>query len=98
MAERGQPCLEFAPAIPYTQTSDQPLDLRIQKTLMSELQEARWSVISERGREAASLRYAEAARLMRELQGQKVYGTCVVSDEAAHRLNGSTPAAMDAAP
>ncbi len=65
---------------------------------MSELQAACWSVISERGREAASLRYAEAARLMRELQGQKVYGTCVVSDEAAHRLNNSTPAAPAIAP
>ena len=65
---------------------------------MSELKEARWSVISERGREAAGLRYAEAARLMRELQGQKVYGTYVVSDEAAHRLKSSTPAAPDAAP
>ena len=55
---------------------------------MSELNERRWSVLSERGLEAAGLVYADAASLMRRLLGEKVYGTCVVTDEAASRLGG----------
>ncbi len=56
---------------------------------MSELNERRWSVLSERGREAAGLVYADAAELMRRLLGEKVHGTCVVTDEAAARLGGA---------
>lgn len=55
---------------------------------MGELNEGRWSVVSERGREAAGLPYADAAALVRRLLGEKVYGTCVVTDEAAARLGG----------
>jgi hypothetical protein len=72
---------------------------------VGELREGRWSVVSERGREAGGLSYAEAAALVRRLLGEKVYGTCVVTDEAAARLaverqagaphgnNGAQPAA-----
>lgn len=56
---------------------------------MGELNEGRWSVISERGREAAGVPYAEAAALVRRLLGEKIYGTCVVTDEAAARLNSA---------
>ncbi|MGH9941278.1 MAG: hypothetical protein ACRD9R_02845 [Pyrinomonadaceae bacterium] len=59
---------------------------------MSELNEARWSVISERGREASGLSFAEAMRLVGDLQSRKVYGTCVVTDEAAGRLAGASGA------
>ena len=67
---------------------------------MSELEQKRWAVISERGCEASSLPHAEAARLMRRLLGEKVSGLCVVTDEAAARLkraaesspNGKPPA------
>jgi hypothetical protein len=67
---------------------------------MSELREQRWSVMSERGREAARLSYADAAALVRNLMGDKVYGLCVITDEAAARLaaqpvssNGDKPRA-----
>ena len=53
---------------------------------MSELNEQRWAVISERGREAAGLTYAEAAELMSRLKGERVHGTCVITAEAAARL------------
>ena len=54
---------------------------------MSELREQRWSVLSERGREAARLAYADAASLVRTLTGEKVHGLCVITDEAAARLD-----------
>lgn len=53
---------------------------------MGELDEPRWAVISERGREATGITYAEAARLVRELAAQKLSGVCVVTDAAARRL------------
>jgi hypothetical protein len=53
---------------------------------MSELREQRWSVLSERGREAARLSYADAAALVRTLTGERVHGLCVITDEAAARL------------
>jgi hypothetical protein len=53
---------------------------------MSELNERRWSVISERGREAEELAYAEAGKLARELRAEKLSGLCVVTDEAARHL------------
>lgn len=53
---------------------------------VGELNEGRWSVLSERGREAAGLAYTDAAALVRRLLGEKIYGTCVVTDEAAARL------------
>ncbi|HVG30987.1 MAG TPA: hypothetical protein VM864_14850 [Pyrinomonadaceae bacterium] len=52
---------------------------------MSELGEQRWSVLSERGREAAHLSYADAAALVRTLTGERVHGLCVITDEAAAR-------------
>jgi hypothetical protein len=67
---------------------------------MSELNEQRWSVMSERGREAARATYADAATLVRKLTAEKVHGLCVVTDEAAERLaahaasaNGDKPKA-----
>jgi hypothetical protein len=54
---------------------------------MSELNEPRWSVLSERGCEAARLRYADAARLVAQLTGERVFGLCIITDEAAARLN-----------
>jgi hypothetical protein len=54
---------------------------------MSELNETRWSVLSERGCEASRLPYADAARLVAELRRAPVFGLCIVTDEAAARLN-----------
>ena len=50
---------------------------------MSELNEQRWAVVSERGCEAARVTYAEAAELMHRLKGERVYGTCVITSEAS---------------
>ncbi|CAN5193861.1 hypothetical protein BH18ACI2_BH18ACI2_15880 [soil metagenome] len=58
---------------------------------MSELKQSRWAVISERGREASSLPYAEAAHLVKQLQSERIYGLSIITDEAAHRLDGVAP-------
>jgi hypothetical protein len=50
-----------------------------------ELHERRWSVLSERGCEAAKLVYDEAAQLVERLRGEKVHGLCIITDEAARR-------------
>jgi hypothetical protein len=67
---------------------------------MSELNEQRWSVMSERGRERGQLTYPDASALVRALTGEKVHGLCVVTDTAAERLapravspNGDKPKA-----
>lgn len=56
---------------------------------MGELTEQRWAVLSARGREADGLTYAEALRLRRRLESEKLYGLCVVTDEAARRTAGA---------
>jgi hypothetical protein len=53
---------------------------------MSEMKERRWAVMSERGREASGLEYAEAGELVRRLRGEKISGLCVITDAAASRL------------
>ena len=53
---------------------------------MSELNERRWAVLSERGREESGLGYAEAAALVARLRGERVSGLCVITDDAASRL------------
>lgn len=59
---------------------------------MSELNEPRWSVLSERGREAARLSYHDAAALVRSLNLERVHGLCIITDEAAERLPSTTHA------
>src|ERR687883_347384 len=54
---------------------------------MSELNEPRWSVLSERGCEAAHLDYPAAAQLVARLTRESVFGLCIITDEAAARLN-----------
>ena len=53
---------------------------------MSELNERRWAVLSERGSEQSGLSYEEAAALVARLRGERVSGLCVVTDSAAARL------------
>jgi hypothetical protein len=55
-------------------------------SLMSELSEQRWAVISERGCEASGMVYAEAATLMRKLASEKVHGLSVVTSDAARYI------------
>ena len=60
---------------------------------MSELNERRWAVLSERGREEAGLSYEEAARLIARLRAERVRGLCVITDEAASRMPDVTKGA-----
>ncbi len=53
---------------------------------MSELNEQRWAVMSERGCEATRIAYADAAELVRRLRGEGIRGLCVISAEAARHL------------
>jgi len=55
--------------------------------VMSELEEPRWSVVSFDRIEAGGLTYRQAAELMILLDSHKLTGLCVVSDEAASRMN-----------
>ena len=53
---------------------------------MSELNERRWAVLSERGCEEAGLSYEEAAGLVARLKAERVSGLCVITDAAAAHL------------
>ncbi|HEX8493881.1 MAG TPA: hypothetical protein VF658_13635 [Pyrinomonadaceae bacterium] len=59
---------------------------------MSELSEAEWAVISERGVEASDLPHRQALELMQHLTEEKVNGLCIVTAAAARRFTHSTPA------
>lgn len=59
--------------------------------MSSELENERWSVISERGCEASSLTHEEARRLVHRLGGEGRHGLCIMTDEAASRLVTSGP-------
>ena len=50
---------------------------------MSELNERRWAVLSERGCEDAGLSYAETAAAVARLKAERVSGLCVITDAAA---------------
>jgi hypothetical protein len=62
-----------------------PPEIEEKEEEIHELQEKIWGVISERGCEATDLTYYEAAALMRKLDGEKVYGLCIVTSETANR-------------
>ena len=53
---------------------------------MSELNERRWAVLSERGCEDAGLSYEEAAAAVARLKAARVSGLCVITDVAAAHL------------
>ena len=53
---------------------------------MSELNQPRWAVLSEYGREAAGLTYEEATALVRRLRGEDTSGLCIITDEAASNV------------
>jgi hypothetical protein len=58
---------------------------------MSELNEGLWSVLSERGCEASHLSYPAATQFVAQLQRERVYGLCIITDTAAARLNHAQP-------
>ena len=65
---------------------------------MSELNERRWAVLSERGCEDSGLSYVDATGLVARLKGERVSGLCVVTDAAAAHLPGPQKAKPAADP
>lgn len=59
--------------------------------MSSELENPRWSVISERGCEASGLPHEEARRLVHRLGGEGRHGLCIITDEAASRMTPIRP-------
>jgi hypothetical protein len=57
--------------------------------MTSELENGSWSVISERGCEASGLDHEDARRLVHRLGGEGRHGLCIITDEAASRMNPS---------
>lgn len=55
-----------------------------------ELARALWSVISFEGVAARNLNYDEAIQTLKKLESQKVFGLCIVTDEAAARITESS--------
>lgn len=53
---------------------------------MSELNEGRWAVLSERGCEDSGLSYEEAAATVARLRAERVSGLCIITDAAAARV------------
>jgi len=68
------------------------------KLSMSELNERRWAVLSERGCEDAGLSYEEASATVARLRGERLSGLCVVTDTAAAHLPRAKKAASKPAP
>ena len=60
------------------------------RSVTSELAMPQWSVVSFDKCEASGLTYAEAAKLMGEMEAAGVYGLCIVTDEAASRVRRET--------
>lgn len=69
-------------------TGPQSVERSSVDSLTSELEEPRWAVISFERTEAAGLTFWQASRRMEELDSQGVAGLCIVTDDAAARLNG----------
>jgi hypothetical protein len=57
------------------------------ETNTSELNLPQWSVVSFEKSVAGNLTYAEAIEKLNELDAQKIAGLCIITDEAAERLN-----------
>ena len=56
------------------------------ETRATELDQPRWSVVSFDACEASGLTYPAAVKVLAEKEAAGVYGLCIVTDEAAHRV------------
>lgn len=65
---------------------DQPAE-RSAPLILSELDQPRWSVVSFERRQAGGMSYNQASALMEDLAERGIPGLCVVTDEAAERIN-----------
>lgn len=59
----------------------------VEEDYKSELDEPIWSVVTFEKVAASGLTYNEAFEKLEKLKSEKVSGLCVVTDEAAARLN-----------
>jgi hypothetical protein len=57
------------------------------ETILSELLEPRWSVITFEGCAVRGLNYDEATNWLSKLKNQGLSGLCIVTDEAAERIS-----------
>ncbi len=53
----------------------------------SELAEQRWSVVTFESRAASGLTYDEAVKKLDELRAKNEFGLCIITDDAAVRVN-----------
>lgn len=53
----------------------------------SELAEQRWSVVTFESRAAAGLTYDQAIQKLDKLRAENKFGLCIITDEAAERVN-----------
>lgn len=70
-------------------TASGGLPARISDPMTSELGKEKWAVVSDRGCEATGLTHEDARRLVHRLAGEGRHGLCIMSDEAASRLNAA---------
>lgn len=56
------------------------------ETVISDLDEPVWSVVSFDTCEASGLSYRSAVQLLAEKEAAGVYGLCIVTDDAARRV------------
>jgi vacuolar-type H+-ATPase subunit F/Vma7 len=54
--------------------------------MISDLQTENWAVLSERGCEATQLSHEEARRLVHKLASEGRHGLCIVTNQAAERI------------
>ncbi len=57
------------------------------EAIASELEQPIWSVVSFDQRQAGGLSYKQAASLLSELDACGIPGLCIITDEAANRLD-----------
>jgi len=60
------------------------------KDFTSELNEARWAVISFENSMAKDLTYSEAGQKLKELEAENVSGLCIVTNDVAEKVSGSS--------
>lgn len=60
---------------------------RADTSVLSELDQKRWAVVSFEQIEGGPMTYNDAAALMADLESRGVPGLCIVTEEAAHRMD-----------
>ena len=70
------------------ESNDSPTDENAAAMFLSELAALCWSVVSFDRCEASHLTYEQAEKKLRELRAQKVSGLCIITDDAAQRIEG----------